>query len=157
MRTNKLFAPLLITLLAVALTGVACSPGPVGSSPTATFMGFFEAVKSKNKDGVKRTLSKGTLERMKSYAEREKTTLDNAVGLIMVDDHTAAKTPEMRNEKIAGDSATLEVHMSIYEVTTETGTGKSIGLINIMALGEWRPMEFVREDNQWKLNLTSLY
>lgn len=81
---------------------------------------------------MKKRLSKKTLTMVENSALSQKKTVDEAITA----DFPAAqaqKAPEMRNEKITGDSATLEVQ--------ENGTK------------EWQTMYFVKEDGAWKLAL----
>jgi hypothetical protein len=105
---------LLMTLLGIALvaTSTACQKSGPGSSPTATMTAFFEAGKKKDPDGFKRTLSKGSLDLMESFAKAQNKTLDDALKSGMASPEAAeqSQTPAMRNEKITGDTATLEVH-----------------------------------------------
>ena len=127
---------LLMTLLGIALvaTSTACQKSGPGSSPTATMTAFFEAGKKKDPDGFKRTLSKGSLDLMESFAKAQNKTLDDALKSGMNAPEAAeSKTPEMRNEKINGDTATLEVQNEKNK--------------------EWETIPFVKEDGQWKIAL----
>jgi hypothetical protein len=102
------------------------------STPTATFKAFFEASKKKDTAGMKKALSKGTVEMFDKLAkEQNKTTDDMLKGLNT--DAKDEKVPETRNEKITGDTATLEVK---NEKT-----------------GQWDSLPFVKEDGEWKIAL----
>jgi hypothetical protein len=128
MKSSIINKPLCVGLL-LLLGAVACS---FGSSPTATFKAFIEAQKNKDVAGIKKRLSRKTLTMVENSALAQKKTDDQAIA----DDFPAAqaqKAPETRNEKITGDSATLEVQ---YEA------GK-----------EWQTMHFVKEDGDWKVAL----
>jgi hypothetical protein len=106
------------------LTAMACS---FGSSPTATFKAFIEAQKNKDVAGMKKRLSKRTLVMLENAALAESKTTDQ----VLANDYPPAqaqKVPEMRNEKITGDSGTLEVH---YD-----------------GVKEWQTMYFVKEDGE---------
>ena len=114
---------------ALLLAATACS---FGSSPTTTFKAFVEAQKNKDVAGIKKRLSRKTLTMAENSALAQKKTVDQAIA----DDFPAAqaqKSPEMRNEKITGDSATLEVY---YE-----------------SAKEWQTIYFVKEDGDWKIAL----
>jgi hypothetical protein len=104
------------------------------SSPTATFKAYFEAQKKKDVPGIKKTLSKGSLDMMEKAAKEQNKTVDKALteGL----ESPAAKTdktPETRNEKIDGNNATLEVQ------NEETKN--------------WDTVYFVKEGSEWKIAL----
>jgi Domain of unknown function (DUF4878) len=124
LRTQKLLGVASLVVLAA----LACS---FGSSPTATFKAFIEAQKNKDVAGMKKRLSKKTLTMVENAALSQTKSIDQSIA----DDFPAAqaqKAPEMRNEKITGDSGTLEVH---YD------GGK-----------EWQTMYFVKEDGDWKID-----
>jgi len=102
------------------------------SSPTKTFGNFFEAQKKKDVEGMKKTLSKGSLAMMEKAAKEQNKTVDKAI----MEGFEASKTdkqPETRNEKIDGDNATLEVQ------NDETK--------------KWDKVYFVKEDSEWKIAL----
>lgn len=118
--------PLGVAFLALLLA-TACS---LGSSPTATFKAFIEAQKSKDVAGMKKRLSKKTLTMAENSALAQKKTIDEAIA----DGFPAAKaqkSPETRNEKITGDSGSLEV---LFD-----------------GAKEWQTIYFAKEDNDWKI------
>jgi len=128
MKRSTINKPLGVAAL-LLLAATACS---FGSSPTATFKAFVEAQKNKDVVGIKKRLSRKTLTMAENSALAQKKTVDEAIA----EDFPAAqaqKTPEMRNEKITGDSATLEV---------QDAAGK-----------EWQTIYFVKEDGDWKIAL----
>jgi hypothetical protein len=101
------------------------------SSPTKTFKAFYEASKKKDIPGMKKALSKGTVDMFDKLAkEQNKSTDDMLKGL---DTTKEEKMPETRNEKITGDTATLEVK---NEKT-----------------GSWDTLPFVKENGEWKIAL----
>ena len=126
MRISIIREPLWVASL-VLLTAMACS---FVSSPTATFKAFVEAQKNKDVAGMKKRLSRKTLTMAENSALAQKKTVDEAVAEGF-DAAKAQKAPAMRNEKITGDSGTLEVQ---YE-------GQK----------EWLTMYFVKEDGDWKI------
>jgi hypothetical protein len=104
------------------------------SSPTSTFKAFYEAQKKKDVEGMKKSLSKGSLAMMEKAAKEQNKTVDKALteGL----DSPAGKSdkmPETRNEKIDGNNATLEVQDEDSK--------------------KWDMVYFVKEDNDWKIAL----
>jgi flagellar hook-associated protein FlgK len=127
---------LLILCLSIALAGatVGCK-GAAGSSPTATMKAFYEATRKKDVEAFKKTLSKGTLDLMDGIAKSHNTTLDETLKGGMDSPETAkySATPQMRNEKIDGETATLEVQNDQNH--------------------EWENIPFVRENGEWKIAL----
>jgi Domain of unknown function (DUF4878) len=102
------------------------------SSPTKTFKAFFEASKKKDTAGMKKALSKGTVDMFDKLAkEQNKTTDDMLKGLDKEDKEE--KIPETRNEKITGDTATLEVKNEKTD--------------------KWDTLPFVKENGEWKIAL----
>lgn len=124
MKTRGRAALAAVTLFAVALSGAACGKK---STPTETFKAFYEAAKKKDAAGIRKTLSKGLLSKLEDEAKRSNKPFDEYLVNVTLPD----TLPEMRNEKIEGDRATLEIK----------GRGDS-----------WRPTSFVKEDGEWKLD-----
>jgi len=124
---------LLFALFLVLSNSLACSMLR-GSSPTSTFKAFFEAQKNKDVPGIKKTLSKGSLEMLEKGAKEQKKTLDASLKEGF-DDPTfkAPNMPETRNEKIDGNTATLEIQNDQTK--------------------KWETMYFVKEDGDWKVAL----
>lgn len=98
-------------------------------SPTATLNTFIEAIKKKDGDTIKKCLSKSSLKALEDNAKEANMTVDQMI--IEGDDMSKEKTPTFRNEKIEGDSATLEV---------EDEKSK-----------KWDTIPFVKEDGNWKI------
>ena len=115
----------LIVALSLLMTLAAC--GKSGATPTESFNAFYDAAQRKDAASIRRTISKRMLAELEAQAKKENRTLDEylvGVGL-------PATLPEARNEKIEGDTASVEFKMR----------------------GErWRAIRFVREDGAWKLD-----
>ena len=125
MKIYKLFA---LALCAFVLA--ACNAASTGS-PTETLKKFVDASQKKDVAAMKQTLSKGTMELIEKSAQQQKTTVDE---LLKKDSPTQmTETPEIRNEKIEGDTATVEVKNTVT--------------------GNFDTLPFVKEDGQWKLAL----
>jgi hypothetical protein len=127
MRIRKTTA-FVVALIALALVAAACNKA--SASPTATAKAFYEAAKSRDAQGIKNTMSKGSLEMMEKIAKMQNKNLDEALK-----EPSASPPPatfESRNEKITGDTATLEVKDE---------------------KGNWETIPFVKEDGQWKIAL----
>jgi Domain of unknown function (DUF4878) len=116
--------------LAVLVLAVSACSLLGGSSPTATFKKFFEASKKKDVAGIRKTLSKGSLEMFDKVAKEQGKTTDDMLKDVDKDSKSEAM-PETRNEKIDGNTATLEVK---NEKT-----------------GKWDSLPFVKEDGEWKI------
>ncbi len=123
------------------LAGAACNPGGAQggnqSTPTLAYKALYEAVKKKDPEAIKKTLSKGTLEMMETYAGMQKKTLNEVVENGLTETTFAATLPETRNEKITGDYAILEV---------KNEKTKS-----------WEPLPFAKEDGVWKLAIDTFF
>ncbi len=126
MKTQKKVA-LVGAFMVLALLATACGGG-AGSSPTATVKAFYEAAKARDAAGIKKTMSKASLELMERAAKASNKNLDDV--LKQSSSLMQETSFESRNETITGDTATLEV-----------GNGK----------GKWESIPFVKEDGQWKL------
>jgi uncharacterized membrane protein len=124
---------LLMICLSLAVAGATACHRGAGSSPTATMKAFFEATRKRDAEGFKKTLSKGSLDTIEVYAKAQNKTLDELLksGIKTLDASQSSATPSMRNEKIDGETATLEVQ-----------DGEN---------GEWRNIPFVRENGEWKI------
>ena len=122
--------PVVVTVL-LAMALASCK---LGSSPTSTFKAFWEAQKKKDVAGMKKTLSKPSMAMLEKGAKQQNKTVDQAITEGF--DAPGAKyekIPEVRNEKINGNDATLEVQ----DETTK----------------KWETMYFVKEDGDWKIAL----
>lgn len=81
---------------------------------------------------MKKSLSKGTLDMFDKLAKEQNKSTDDMLKEVDKDDKSE-KMPETRNEKINGDTATLEVKND--------------------KTGKWDPLPFVKEDGEWKIAL----
>ena len=132
MKTRKT-AAFVVALIALALVAAACNKGG-GSSPTATAKAFYDAAKSRDAQAIKNTMSKGSLEMMEKFAKMQNKSLDDA--LKEPSSSPPPGTFESRNEKITGDTATLEVKDE---------------------KGNWESIPFVKEDGSWKIALDKAF
>jgi Domain of unknown function (DUF4878) len=128
MKYCKPFTFGIIAMLAIGLA--SCSR----SSPTSTFKSFFEAQQKKDVAGMKKTLSKGSMAMLEKGAKAKNQSVDQAITEGF--NNPASKTdkiPELRNEKIEGENATLEVQDEESK--------------------KWETVYFVKEDSDWKIAL----
>ena len=103
----------------------------VTGSPTEVLKTFTEATKKKDAETIKKTLSKNTMKVAEETAKKQNISVDAM--LTKVENLEGKELPEIRNEKIEGDNATVEVKNS--------------------ATGEYDVMPFVKEDGSWKIAL----
>jgi hypothetical protein len=112
-------------------TPTQTSTGSVGSlaTPTDAYKTAYELRKKKDIEGLKKIMSKDIIEFLTMMGEADKKTLDDMLKE-MVEKPQADKV-EVRNEKVDGDSATIEY-------LTETGG--------------WKTMDFERVGSDWMLS-----
>jgi hypothetical protein len=138
MKLSKSIAVAAVALV-IGVTSIACNR--FGSSPTATLKTYFEALQKKDAAGLKKTLSKGTLEMFEQFAKAQSPpkTLDEALqtGLASTTNTGSDKMPETRNEKIDGEKATLEVKND--------------------KTGQWETVPFVKEEGDWKIAFDQMF
>jgi hypothetical protein len=115
-----------------ANTNTASDKPAAGSpaTPTEAYKTAYAARAKKDVQGLKRVLSKDILGFFETMAEAEKKTIDDELKELTV--RPQAPTDETRNEKISGDTATLE-----YPDEN----------------GKWKTMDFVKESDGWKLTV----
>jgi hypothetical protein len=109
--------------------GVVESP-KAGMSPTEVLKGFSKATQTKDAEKIKSFLSKGSLAEIEKSAKEQKVTVEELLTQGAEEDPV---DPDMKNEKIDGETATVEVK-------NET-------------LGYYDVMPFVKEDGVWKIAL----
>lgn len=124
MKIRQTILPGIALLLSIALIG---SCGGQGSSPTGAFKSLCEAAKKKDAAAMKKTISKRMLLELEDEAKKEGKPFDEYLFSVDLSD----TMPEVRNEKIEGDTGWLEIK----------GRGDN-----------WRTTRFVREDGVWKLD-----
>ena len=116
-----------VTVITAVLVAFTCIAADVvhAQSPTATMKAYHEAAKSKDVAALRQLLSSAYLEELKKApvpAERV---------LAALTENVPPSLPEMRNEKITGDRATLELR----DHQTK----------------RWETIAFVRENGAWKV------
>lgn len=112
------------------LLSFACNQMQSSSTPTETLKEYGEAVKSRDLSRVKQTASKKTIQLMEEMASESGLTLEETIKKIE-SNMPILQNPEIRNEKINGDKATLEVRNRVND--------------------NWKKVEFVKEDGRWKV------
>ena len=123
-----------IGLLLITFAVGACSKGGGNATPTASFQTFYNSIKNKDVNGVKSIMMKKELEEIEAEAKKKNKSLDDFIKEEMIEQvgrKIPATMPEVRNEKIEGDRATIEFKDE----------------------NDWRTARFVKEDGGWKMNL----
>ncbi|MEZ5345573.1 MAG: DUF4878 domain-containing protein [Pyrinomonadaceae bacterium] len=103
-------------------------------SPTEVMTAYIEALKKKDAAVIKASLSKASIKGYEESAKANDKTLDEMIA--SGEDVSDKKMPEMRNERITGDTATVEVKMDEAE--------------------KWETIPFVKEDGSWKIAFDKL-
>ena len=114
------------------------SAGPVaGASPTSAYQSFCDAWNQNDIAGMKSNVSTGSIAWGTKLAESQGKSLDQMVEEVRRDIPPRSLSPQMRNEKITGNTATLEVMDEPNR--------------------PWSVMYFVREEGVWKVDLEKLF
>ncbi len=125
----KIYRTLIVALAAFLIVGCSgAENAPPVASPTDTLKNYIEASKKKDIAAIRKNLSKGSLELAEKSAKAQNTTVDE----LFKRDNMAAldEIPEIRNERIEGDAASVEVK----DFTSGYDT-----------------IPFVKEDGAWKI------
>jgi len=122
-------ATVLLIAALLALAPASCG-GKKASTPTELFKSFYTAAKNKDVDGLKSMMSRAALADWEREAKRRGQSLDDF--LVIQGQFFPPNMPEIRNEKVEGDRATLEF--------------KREGAAN------WSTVRFVKEDGEWKVS-----
>jgi hypothetical protein len=121
-------ALVLITLLSGMLACSSSESKP--ETPIETFKTYTKAIKAKDVATMKLLLSNATMKMNEEEARVRGIPVDEVVkNETLFADHQ--KTVKMRNEKIEGDKATLEVENTF---------------------GTWETVPFIKEDGVWKID-----
>lgn len=121
---------MLAFLLAAALAFSGCAGELRPATPIETFKTYTKAIKQKDVTTMKLLLSKATIDMHQLEAQAQGVTIDEIVKRETLFTESQ-KTVKLRNEKVEGDTATLEVENSF---------------------GSWEMVPFVREEGVWKID-----
>jgi flagellar hook-associated protein FlgK len=102
-------------------------------SPTASLRAYYQAAMNKDINAAKRYLSAGTMALLEEGAKKMGKSLDEAFKESATQSNTTTM-PEFTNEKITGDTATVDMKAQGMSVT----------------------MPMVKEDGEWKLAMDKL-
>ena len=115
--------------VAKTVTGAPSDGGSL-ATPAETYKTGYAARQKKDIAALKRALSKEALEFLTEVGKDEQKTLDDQLRALA--ERPQAPTAETRNEKISGNRASLEY---------------------LNEKGQWSSMEFVKEGEDWKIDL----
>ncbi len=127
---------LLCFTLACEPTGTGGSPAAKGS-PTAAYQQLFAAVKSKDTEKIKAVLSKKTHEFAEMVAGRQNQPVEKVYENGFTATTFAESLPEIRDERVSGEFAAVEVWNSKDK--------------------RWEDLGFVMEDGSWKLAIGEMF
>lgn len=119
--------------LALSVLAVACSKSAT-TGPTDTLKAYYDAAKRKDIEAVKKFLSRDTRQLMEDIAKGQGKTLDQMFKE-GADRDAQMPTPEFTNEKINGDTATVDINTPGRPMVT---------------------MQMVKEDGEWKLAIDKM-
>ena len=130
MKFRQTIALVMMVLLSISLIA-ACGGAKKNATPTEAMKNFYEGVKKRDASAVKATLSKASLKSLEEDAKRKNKSVDEELQLDMLASMFGPNPPEIRNEKIEGDNATLEFKAE--------------------KAPNWSTSKLVKEDGDWKL------
>lgn len=157
MKRNLMYV-FIIALVSFALAGSSCNSGnppapgggptggatptggsnpvPNAASPTAAYIGLFEAVKKKDTEGIKSRMSKMTIELAQFMSSTYKRPLEKVLENGMSESTMQPTLPQIQNEKISYNDK-IKAEQATIDVKK--------------ANGQWEQVPFVKEDGTWKL------
>ncbi|HUQ30993.1 MAG TPA: hypothetical protein VM095_02690 [Pyrinomonadaceae bacterium] len=119
-------------------TGSSVSTTKIDSStPTSTFISYNKARINKDPEGVKQTITKQSWENGEGVSNNSTPPRTFAEDIRNSRIYGGPTIPKMRNEKIDGDTATLEMYDD--------------------ELNDWYVVPFIKEDGQWKIALYEIH
>lgn len=124
-----------VGILVVILVGVVLLMP--SDSPTAGYKRLYSAVKSKNIDAIKQQLTKKSIEFGAMAAQRNNTPIDKIYENGFTATTFSDTLPTMRDERVNGDMAALEVWNSKEK--------------------HWEDLAFIKEDGAWKLAIGEMF
>lgn len=107
---------------------------PSGSTPTDALKTYYDAARRKDIPTVKSYLSRGTLQMMEELAKAQHKSLDQMFAE-NADKDVEMSTPEFSNEKVSGDTASVDIKSPNHPLVT---------------------VQMVQEDGRWKLAIDKM-
>jgi hypothetical protein len=131
-----------ITLLIAASLLIACGgqqqvASSSDDSPSGAYKRLYDAVKSKNSDSIKATMTKKTLDFAKMASAQQNKTVEQVIENGFTATTFSPTLPEIRDQRVDGDMGAVEVYNSKDKT--------------------WEDLPFIREDGVWKLAIGELF
>jgi hypothetical protein len=126
-----------VALFAFAASCGSSSNSPVADTPTEAYKRLYNAVKAKNIDEIKKSMTKTSLEFAEMAAQRQNKTLENVLENGFTATTFSPSMPEIRDERVKGVFGSVEVWNSKDRV--------------------WEDLPFVFEDGSFKLAVGELF
>lgn len=121
--------PRFLVALALLVCAIAHPLGADQSTPSAAMRAYYDAARRKNVNALKKLMPSAALKEMQAAGVPAESVL------LAASRDVPATMPEIRNERVDGSQATLEV----YNAKT----------------GHWETVAFMKEEGVWKLDLAS--
>jgi flagellar hook-basal body complex protein FliE len=123
----------IVTLtLMFTLAALMAACGGSNSTPTAAYKTAYDAMKNKDTAALKKVMPKKVLAEAETEAKKQNKSLDDVLKEMMsTSDSKLPKAAESKDEKIDGDKATLQIKNE---------------------KDEWETVNFVKEDDGWKIS-----
>jgi hypothetical protein len=106
-------------------------------SPTGAYKRLYTAVKAKNTDDIKATMTKKTLDFAAMASAQQKKPIEQVLENGFTQTTFSPEMPQIRDERINGDMGAVEVYRSKDKT--------------------WEDLPFIREDGAWKLAIGELF
>jgi len=126
-----------VALFAFTASCGSSSTSPVADTPTEAYKRLYNAVKAKNIDEIKKSMTKTSLEFAEMAAQRQNKTLENVLENGFTATTFSPSMPEIRDERVKGVFGSVEVWNSKDSV--------------------WEDLPFVFEDGSFKLAVGELF
>ncbi len=120
-----------VIFILVALFVAACGASGDTFEPKTIIKEYVQALKEKNVEKIKATASTKTVKLFEDAAKAQKKSLEEMIKENQPEIQPMLENPEIRNEKVEGDRATVEIK-----------NPKD---------GNWSKLVFVKEENRWKI------
>lgn len=132
----------LVLILAAFAAAIACGSGPAApgsgaDSPTEAYKRLYAAVKSKNTEQIKSTMTQKTLDFAEMVSGRNNTPIEKVFENGFTATTFAEKLPEIRDERIKDNFGSVEVWNSKDS--------------------RWEDLPFVKVDGSWKFAMGELF
>ncbi len=122
-----------IIFILIALSISACKATEAKFEPKVIMKDYVEALKERNVEKLKAAVSAKTFKIFEDAAKEQKMSLEEMMKENEANIMPMIQNPELRNEKIEGNTATVEIKNPANET--------------------WSKLTFVKEDNRWKIGV----